>query len=260
MLPPPPQRAIENTPDHFGKGALYRLAMPQLIQENSVLYLDCDVVCTMDIADIFTTNMQALPVVGASNAGDTRRHQRHLRSMGLDSTRYINTGVMLCNLDKLRNEYPDYADAVFASLAERRFAWAEQDPVNIYFQSKGLNIAVLPEAYNYFIGRSDRAYLESSEYAGKILHYHSRVKPWNVLFPAALQYWKYYAIAFSYQEAFEGMEKLKKPEHDAIYSFLLRSPRIHRMVRRAWNIEEQGIWGTILDSLFSSRRKQKSKK
>jgi len=179
--------------------------------------------------------------------------------MGLDPARYINTGVMLYNLDKLRNEYPDYADAVFATLAERKYAWADQDPVNIYFQGKGLNIAVLPGAYNYFIGRGDRAYLESSEYAGKILHYHSRVKPWNVLFPAALQYWKYYAVAFSYKEAFEGMEKLKKPEHDATYSFLLRNPWIRRMVRRAQNIEEQGIWETILDSLFSSRRKRKSK-
>ena len=258
-VPPISQSVLESTRAIFGKGTLYRLFLPELVQEKTLLYLDCDVVCTMDVAEIFSTDMSALPAAGVADTGMLYDAQsvRRLRGMGLEPARYVNAGVMLYNLDILRNDYPDYADTVFASIAEKKFYYPDQDALNIYFQGKGLNIAVLPEAYNYMIGPKDRAWLDPPEYAGKILHYTFGDKPWDALFPAALQYWKYYAVAFSCVDAFAGMDKLGKREHAHLFNFLLRKPKIRRMVNRISQIAEQGFWETVLDRLLPGRKKQK---
>ena len=259
-VPPVSPAVLENTRACFGKGTLYRFFMPEFILESIVLYLDCDVICTMDVASIFSTDMGALPVAGAPDTGmlDEPGGERRLRALGLDPAQYVNAGVMLYNLDKLRNEYSDYADAVFASTGERKFPYPSQDPMNLYFQGKGLKVAVLPEECNYLIGIRDRAYLDPCEYAGKILHYVND-KPWKALYPAALQYWKYYALAFSCIDAFAGMDKLGRHEHAHLFSFLLRNPKIRRMVNRISQIEEQGLWETMLDRLLPGRRRQKRK-
>ena len=37
----------------FGPGSLYRLHLPRLLDEEQVIYLDCDVCCTLDIRELW---------------------------------------------------------------------------------------------------------------------------------------------------------------------------------------------------------------
>lgn len=242
----------------FGPGSLYRLFMPELIQERLVLYLDCDTVCTMDISDVFATPMDALPAAGALDIGqhDDDHSIQRIKSLGLEPDRYINSGVILFNLDIIRQKYSDYKLSIFASISQKQYKFPDQDAVNVYFQNRTINASVLPEEYNYFIGIADRPYDDISACNGKILHY-TREKPWDKFYPAALPYWKYYAIAFSCAEAFRGIESLGKYQYAHLISFVLRNRRTRKMVNRLWQISEQGILETLLDRLIPSRRRKK---
>lgn len=49
---PPPEIAA-GLPPQFGPGSLYRLHLPRLLDEEQVIYLDCDVCCTLDIRELW---------------------------------------------------------------------------------------------------------------------------------------------------------------------------------------------------------------
>ena len=256
-VPPLPRAVVESVRGGYGIGTVFRLFIPELVQEEQVLYMDCDVVCTLDVAEILALDIGELPAAAVRDAGQlTSRHLARLRGIGLDSTRYCNAGVVRLNLARIRADFPDYTQTMLDSLAGKKLSYVDQDALNLYFQARDCNICVLPDAYNYIISVADRAYLDPPAYAGKILHY-TRDKPWAAIYPAALLYWKYYAIAFSGTEAFNAMERLGRHEYAHLHAFLLRTPRMRRMVNRAWQISEHGIIKTLLDRLVPSRKKQK---
>lgn len=256
--PAVPQSVNAHVGALFGPGSLYRLFMPDLIQERLVLYLDCDTVCTMDIREIFATPMDALPAAGALDIGqhDDDESIQRIKNLGLKSDSYINSGVILFDLDVIRQKYCDYKVSIFDAISQKKYKFPDQDAFNIYFQNRTINTCILPEEYNYFIGIDDRPYDDIYACNGKILHY-AREKPWEKFYPAALPYWKYYAIAFSCAEAFRGIESLGRYHHAHLISFVLRNRRTRKMVSRFWQISEQGILETLLDRLIPSRRRKK---
>jgi lipopolysaccharide biosynthesis glycosyltransferase len=259
QIPHIPQAALGNT-GSFGKGALFRLFIPELIPEERVLYLDCDVICTMDVRAVFDLAIGPVPVAGAFDTGLWDDHERfpYLRSIGVDPKRYVNSGVLLMDLEKIRRGYAELKDRTLSFITEKRgLRFPDQDALNKYFQSKDINICVLPENCNYLleIGIGDRVNRSLSEYAGKILHFTGK-KPWKTLYPAALVYWKYYARVFSCEDAFSAMEKLGMPKYAYLQNFVLQKPKVRKMLNRVYEINEYGLFETILDRIFPERRRK----
>lgn len=257
QAPEIPARVLKNVRPCFGIGALFRLFIQDLIREDMVLYLDCDIICTTDIADIFAHDMSGSCLGGVPDAGLCREkgNREYLRGIGADPDRYINGGVMLMHLKRLREVCPDFREDIYAMIEARNYAYMEQDAMNIYFRQKGEPPLLLPEKFDFLIGVEDRAYLPLPEYEDKVLHY-TRDKPWKALYPAAFFYWKYYAAAFSAEEAFTAMEKLGRHEHEYLYGLTLRHPTLRRTLKRLFDIERQGVWSSALDRLFPGRRKR----
>lgn len=52
-VPEPPPEIAAGLPPQFGPGSLYRLHLPRLLDEEQVIYLDCDVCCTLDIRELW---------------------------------------------------------------------------------------------------------------------------------------------------------------------------------------------------------------
>lgn len=52
-VPEPPPKIAAGLPPQFGPGSLYRLHLPRLLDEEQVIYLDCDVCCTLDIRELW---------------------------------------------------------------------------------------------------------------------------------------------------------------------------------------------------------------
>lgn len=253
-----PQAVLDNVRPCFGKGSLFRLFMPELIREERVLYLDCDIICTLDVREVFEHDLGGAPLAGVADAGlrDNPKSAAYLRNLGLAPDHYINAGVLLMDLEKIRRDFPDYKDATFTAIAESMLLYMDQDAINAYFQQRGIELCRLPEAWNFMTGFTDQAYRDFSEYQNKIIHF-TRDKPWKALYPAALLYWRYYALVFSDGQAFAAMETLGEHEHMYLYRFLLRNPKARRMVNRVYQISEQGLMETLLDRIFPSRKREK---
>ena len=79
---------------------LWRLAIPELVPEaDRLIYLDCDLVLCDDIAKLWATDLQG-NIMGA--VGD--RVGRRVNIAGIDPLRYFNSGVMLWDLKRMRQE------------------------------------------------------------------------------------------------------------------------------------------------------------
>ena len=156
--------------------------------------------------------------------------------------------MLLLNLVQIRNRFPHFASDILGLIAGHTFSYPDQDAINLYFQKNHGEIKLLPERYNFLLSIDDRAYLEHEQYQGKILHY-TDSKPWNMSFPANVHYWKYYARYFSIKETFARMEVLKPTEYAYLFNFILRYPKVRRMVKRVYSVVEYGLWRTVLKKI-----------
>lgn len=100
-----------------------RLALPWMLpEEKRALWLDVDTIINKDIGDLFDTDMEGCYVAAA---------EEPIRSR--DPFAYYNSGVMLMDLEKLRD---GTADALIELVNTRRMRFPDQDAVNLLLQTK----------------------------------------------------------------------------------------------------------------------------
>ncbi|MDR2077310.1 MAG: hypothetical protein LBP61_10355 [Desulfovibrio sp.] len=249
-----PKAVADNVPDSFGKGALYRLMIPRLIQEDRILYLDCDVVCACDPEEIYRRDLSG-KYLGAVPIAE-KQGLRVSRKYGLASPIYVNSGVLLLDLEKIRREIPDFLERLSAIVRDREIRIADQEAINIFFDGKANAFALLPEFCNFRIDPEDHAVLPLAAYQGKVLHFAGE-KPWRVFTPPALYYWKYYAALFPGENVLERMVNLEPYEYAPLFSFLLRHERLRRWVNRLREAERDGLASVIRARLFPRSGKQR---
>lgn len=237
-----PAETERNVLSKLGRGALFRTMLPKLLEEEKILYLDCDVVCNLDVAELWGMDLTghylgALPLTG-------EQARLHRGRLGLRGNICINSGVMLMNLLKIRRNIPDYAERLFAIVREHKRPIGDQGAANIFFDGTDDAFLFLPECYNFRTGQKDNATLPMGEYSGKIIHFVGR-KPWVELSTPGLWYWKYYAELFPEDDAFARMASLEAYEHEYLLSFLLRRDSLRRCVNRLYEINKNGFWGML---------------
>lgn len=120
-----------NMTSHFTWLAMLRAALCHILDVDKVLSLDCDTVCVGNIDDVWS-----IDISDAYFAASIEPHRTH------NGFVYMNTGVCLYNLEKLRN---GKADEVIDVLNRQQFSWVEQDVFNYLCQGY---MAVMPSRYN----------------------------------------------------------------------------------------------------------------
>ena len=103
-----------------------------LKDEERVLWLDCDTIVNEDISDLFDINMNGYYYAGVMEP-----------QKSIDIFRYINSGVLLCNLEMLRDSQKEVELAYF--LNTYRFRWADQEVINLLCQG---HIRTIDSEYN----------------------------------------------------------------------------------------------------------------
>lgn len=101
MVEPPPQEWFEPLDSLFSEVLWYRLYLAELMpQLDRVLFLDCDLIVTRPVRDLWGVRLGDDLVAAVTNvfpSPDWAR--RHCEAIGLeDPAQYFNAGVMLCNL------------------------------------------------------------------------------------------------------------------------------------------------------------------
>lgn len=241
-----PPEIEARVPENLGRGALFRLMLPDILAEDLVLYLDCDIVCECDVAGVFAHDVSRV-LLGAVRFGP-ERVPYFVKRMHLDSSRYFNTGVLLMNLKKLRAEAPDLIPALFALIAAHTGKCTDQEALNIYCNKRSDSLVFLPDDYNFRIWQKDHSALALDGYAGKILHFAGR-KPWEQFSHAAMHYWKYYCALFPDENVFERIIRMPAYEYSELCAFMLRTRLARRLVRRMYEMREKGLFKALFDRL-----------
>lgn len=109
--------------------AWYRLKMAELLpQIDKILYLDCDTICRRDISFVWNQNFENKSIIV-----EQENIERLVHKYNLQSNWYFNSGVMLCNLKKWRED--NITQKLFDCAYERSdiIEYPDQDVCNIVF-------------------------------------------------------------------------------------------------------------------------------
>lgn len=175
----------------------FRLLLPSLLPDlERVLYLDCDILVKGSLLPFWETDLTGYYAAGVNERDMLYRNPDYRRSLGFaDHEVYINAGVCLFNLAKLRADDMERVLFEQADALKDKITHQDQDILNITLKGQIKN---MPGIYNYtsYEREVDEIPLEDVV----IIHYNWH-KPW-VSTMAVLQY-NYRTFAL-YQEAYRA--------------------------------------------------------
>ncbi|MDO5114981.1 MAG: glycosyltransferase family 8 protein [Synergistaceae bacterium] len=182
------------------KGTLFRLLIPDIIDEEKIIYLDCDIIVNIDIAELWAIDLSShacasIPDVDSleyRSGGKLKiswQTSLSWKLLGIKEDSYFNAGVMLMNLKKIREGY-HFLDEVssFYSKFKNCITMADQDCLNHIFRN---DCMLIDERYNRI--RFDESILDKT--MNSIWHM-AGTKPWETCTRPGVDdlYWHYLAM------------------------------------------------------------------
>ena len=211
---------------HFKIETYFRLLLPQLLPNHSkVLYLDADMVCLRDVADLFDTNVDGYllaackdpDTTGIYNGVDIDLEQPDKKGY-MDNVlciknpyEYFQAGTIVFNLDEWRASIN--VDEVFEFAQSRQWQLLDQDVLNYFCQG---HVRFVDMAWNvmydyagiritHIISKTTPELRDEYMSARKnpfVVHYAGPVKPWHDLeCDFADVFWQYARISPFYETA-----------------------------------------------------------
>lgn len=182
---------------HFAKSNYYRLMLSDYIQEDKLLYLDADVLLKGSLLEVWETDIDAYYLAAVQSPG-LKWHP----DLGVSrEDGYFNSGVMLLNLKKWREE--DFSRKVIDYIAANPHAISFADQCGLNALSVG-KWKKLPFRYNVttnileedFPFPEDESTLNKLKEAMKnpvVIHFTGPSKPWHTenRHPYKWNYWRY---------------------------------------------------------------------
>lgn len=160
-----------------------KLLIPQLlpININRCLFLDVDMIINTNIAPLYDIDLENSIIAAAEDIPDCIKIKEKL---GLKQTDiYINSGVMICDLQKWREIEKDIPIIDFTK-SKSNVITNEQDIIALYFKNKIKIIPIKWNMTNFYFNRDPKIfpkYLPQLKDAKKnpgIIHFASPIKPW----------------------------------------------------------------------------------
>ena len=119
---------------YFSQAAMYRLLIPFLIKADKAIYMDCDMIAFQDIKLLWNKEVD---LVGAVKDPCSNYHNNRL---GIDTSDYFNSGLILFNSKKIRETIKDYKERVLAAQKDYKLELKDQDIFNIIFKDNITNL------------------------------------------------------------------------------------------------------------------------
>lgn len=171
---------------HVTQGALFRLLLPELVAAGKVIYLDCDIVVTLDIRELWELDLQGKPVAAVRDPGmptfpEAVRQQ--VCSTGVALERYFNSGVLVMDLQLIRREYRLFQQAIAYLQRYPQSVFHDQDALNLLFQAQYLQI---DSRFNNIVCRAT-----PREFGQPAIWHYAGGKPWDYYSSERdMLYWK----------------------------------------------------------------------
>lgn len=160
--------------DYFTLTIYYRLFIPALFPEyDKAIYIDSDVALPGDISELYTVDLGE-NLIGACRDESVQKIPEFVaymdRYVGVGRENYINSGVLLMNLKKLREVKLDQRFLEVLGRYQFETIAPDQDYLNVLCYGK---IHYLPECWDA-MPRQDKPELPQP----KLIHYNLFFKPW----------------------------------------------------------------------------------
>jgi len=123
-----------------------RYLIPELIKEDKVLYLDCDVMVRGSLAELWKENIEGYYLAGVPDYNVMWRGKLKERFKGeLIPYEYVNSGVLLINNKKWREEKLFQTLLDYSIKNAFLLQWPDQDAINYICRD---HKKILPDRYN----------------------------------------------------------------------------------------------------------------
>ncbi len=185
--------------EHITIQTYFRFAIPELIDAERVLYLDCDLVVTNSIKELFMTDFEDAYILAVADTNniDKERLNELGKTLGMsENAKYFNAGIMVINMEKWRSD----------KIAEKVINYVENNPNIKFADQDGLNAIIngkwkeLPSRYNIQRKLSMAIYEKNTPTQWQteinnrcIIHFTEGDKPWKIRSRRAFinEYYKY---------------------------------------------------------------------
>ena len=156
-----------NTHEYITLPTYYRLILSELLPDvDKIIYLDCDTVVNTSLKDLFETDLAENIIAGVLDA--RVKHKKKWKN-----SKYINAGMVVFNLDKIRKEDIEQKFVQFTKNNPEKIETGDQDIINYTLEGR---IKILPDEWNVQV--SGFASRTSFTKRPKIIHYIGYYKPW----------------------------------------------------------------------------------
>ena len=174
-------------PGHITQAMYYRYLFADLLppEITKILYLDADIICKGDILPLWQTDLQGRVLGAVRDWGEAKSCGR----IGLKNGRYFNSGVLLMDLVKWRQQ--QLTQKLFRWLEQigsTKILWGDQDALNGVIDGGFME---LPKKYNCIVINNTVLKAVPDDV---IVHYIDYVKPWHIYYFDSSEkdlYWQY---------------------------------------------------------------------
>ena len=182
---------------HLHYATFFRYCIPELVEEDRVLYLDCDMIVTKSLSDLFEVDLDGCGLGAVEDRPTTREG--------------FNAGLLVLDLAWWRDHQT--TQALFDLTKEHhQHVYGDQGILNHYFKDAWLR---LPLTYNLQVGSDkdqhqygDLALYDEFPGLPAVIHYTSHNKPWTAnRFNHFREIWWFY-YALSWEDALFHLGKM----------------------------------------------------
>ncbi len=170
--------------------SLSRLFFSKETDESRILYLDVDALVIDNIQDLWNLDMENYYVAGAIDSGMMKDGLIYMKFIE-SNVPYINSGVLLMNLDLIRKDHID--DKWLSMINSERLMYPDQDVINALCKD---HIYIISEEYNS--SRNTELLEDISQV--KILHYTRKKIDWVRNHPFS-------EVWYDYEAKYEAFKK-----------------------------------------------------
>ena len=188
---------------HVSTAALHKFNIANLFdQYEKILYLDGDVLIQKDLMNLYNLDISNVYAAVVKDYKPMTYNPPQVEKLGIKHTSYFNSGVMLLNLKKMRED--NLSEKLFNYRIKGINYFMDQDALNVVFKEKVQYISFLYNVMSSVMGAFNfnvlKSYYELSEIKNKddiykkatIIHLCTRYKPWNYSNVPFAHEWYYY--------------------------------------------------------------------
>lgn len=191
---------------HMSHETYYRFDIPYILKNyDKCIFFDADIIINDSLVDLYNINIKDFMFAAVRNTMITLLYnsddnlKKYYKEYNITMNRYIQSGVLLMNLDKCRKN--DFKNQCVQAYRKNKFLFLDQDTLTFLFNSYILFIdnkwnyetyQTCFDGYRDYMDQDIEQIRKNALIDVKIIHYASQNKPW--LYPneeLAEKWWSY---------------------------------------------------------------------